>query len=158
MDAFSAENEALSVQAGHRDALAWEADEGDPSVAVTEKALDILGEDLVCFQTGPEEMPRPFPSWGRRNPTSAIPGRCLDTAQTLILPIKKELLGIVKASLLVSITWIGTKRAPCVQEFTVLPVSLMSLSSKPVFTSALVKKSCPNTASLAMNQTQRGSA
>lgn len=64
MGAFSVEEEALSVQAGHGDPLAWEAGEGEVSEAVAEKALDFLDEDSVCFQTGPEGMPHPFPSLG----------------------------------------------------------------------------------------------
>lgn len=46
--------------------------EGEVSGAVAEKALDILDEDPVCFQTGPEGMPHPFPPWGRMNSTSPL--------------------------------------------------------------------------------------
>lgn len=61
MGAFSVEEEELSAQTGHGDPLAWEAAEGGVSGAVTEKALDMLDEDPVCFQTGPEGIPHSFP-------------------------------------------------------------------------------------------------
>lgn len=84
--------------------LGWEVGEGEVSQGdVTEKALDVLDEAPVCFQTAPEDL---FPPWGRMNFTSPLPGRCLATAPTLILPIKRELFGIIEASL-VTLLWLA---------------------------------------------------